>query len=100
MKELKPKFMPHTADWALLVESKQWNMRGDWHGFHSVVQEYKLCLDPSLHPALIVNMIKALDPYLRRNVVKEPRSTEFGRPAAPPWGPDSWIAATQWLPAT
>ena len=29
VKELKPKFMPHTADWALFVESEQWNMRGD-----------------------------------------------------------------------
>jgi len=37
VKELKPKFMPHTADWALFVESEQWNMQGDWPGFHSVV---------------------------------------------------------------
>ena len=77
MKELKPKFMPHTADWALFVVSEQWNMRGDWPGFHSGVQAYKLCLDSSLHPALMVNMIKALDPYLRRKVIKEPRPTSL-----------------------
>ena len=59
------------------MESEQCNMRGDWPGFHSVVQAYKLCLDPSLHPALMVNMIKALDPYLRRKVVKEPRPTSL-----------------------
>ena len=62
--------MPHTADWALFMESEQCNMRGDWPGFHSVVQACKLCLYPSIHPALMVNMIKALDPYLRRKVVK------------------------------
>ena len=44
VKELKPMFMPHTAYWALFVESEQWNVRGDWPGFHSVVQAYKLCL--------------------------------------------------------
>ena len=77
MKELKPKFMPHTADRALFVESELWNMRDDWPGFHSVVQAYKLCLDSSLHPALMVNMIKALYPYLRRNVNKEPRPTSL-----------------------
>ena len=61
--------MPHTADWALFVESELWNMRGDWPGFHSVVQAYKRCLDSSIHPALIVNMIKALYHYLRRKVI-------------------------------
>ena len=50
VKELKPKFMPLTADWALFVESEQWNMRGDWPGFHSVVQACELCLDPSINP--------------------------------------------------
>jgi len=63
--ELKPKFMPHSADWALSVEFEQWNVRGDRPRFHSVVPVYKLCLDSSLHPALVVSMIKALDPYLR-----------------------------------
>ena len=29
VKELKPKFMPDTADWALFVKSEQWNMRCD-----------------------------------------------------------------------
>ena len=61
VKELKPKFMPQTADCAVFVESEQWNMRGDWPDCHAVVQAYKLCLDSSLHPALMVNMIKALD---------------------------------------
>ena len=60
-------------------------MRGDWPGFHSVVQAYKLCLDPSLHPALMVNMIKALDTYLRRNVVKEPRPTSLDDAVARTW---------------
>ena len=59
--DLKPKFMLHNAYWSLFLESEQLNMRGEWHGFHSVVHAYKLCLDPSLHPALMVNVIKALD---------------------------------------
>ena len=77
--------MPHTADWALFVESKRWSMRGDWPGFHSVVQAYKLCLDSSLHPALMVNMIKALDHYLRRKVIKYPRATSLDAAIARMW---------------
>ena len=29
VKELRPKFMPHTADWTLFVIFEQWKMRGD-----------------------------------------------------------------------
>jgi len=76
LKELKSKFMP---------EFEQWNMQGDWPGYHSVVQAYKLCLDSSLHPALMVNVIKALDPYLRRKVIKEPRPTSFDAAVARTW---------------
>ena len=77
--------MPHTTDWALFVESEQWNVRGDWPGFHSVVQAYKLCLDSSLHPALMVNMIRALDPYMQRKVIKEPRPTSLDAAVALTW---------------
>ena len=50
-----------------------------------MVQAYKLCLDPSIYPALMVNMIKALDPYLRRTVVKEPRPTSIYDAVARTW---------------
>ena len=91
VKDLKPKFMPHTADLALFVDSEQWNMRGDWPGFHSVVQAFKLCHEPSLHPALMVNMIKALDSYLRRKVVKEPRPTSLDEEVVPP----QWVGISR-----
>ena len=77
--------MPHTADLALFVDSEQWNMRGDCPGFHSVVQAHKLCLDSSLHPALMVNMIEELDPYLRRKVTKEPMPTSLDAAVALTW---------------
>ena len=69
----------------MFVERKQWNMRGDRPGFHSVVPAYKLRLHPSLHPALMVNMIKALDPCLRRKVIKELRPTSLDAAVARTW---------------
>ena len=52
-----------------------------------VVPEYKLCLNSYLYPALMVNMIKELDPYLRRKVVKEPRPTSLDDAVARTWEP-------------
>ena len=65
--------MPHTADRPLLVESERWNMSGNWSGFHSVVQAFQLCRDPFFYSAIMIDMIKALDIYLRRKVIKDPR---------------------------
>ena len=53
--------------------------------FHSVKQAHKLCLDSSLHLALMVNMINALYHYLRRKVIKEPRSTSIEAAVARTW---------------
>jgi len=63
--ELKPMFMQHTGVWAPFLAFEQWSVQGDRPHFHTVVPVYKLCFDSSLHPALMVNMNNALDPYLR-----------------------------------
>jgi hypothetical protein len=63
---LKPKFLLHTADWSLYLETYHWQMNGDWPRFHAIVQTYRLFIDKEYHHALMLHMIKGLDPYLQR----------------------------------
>ena len=85
VKQLKPMFLLHTAEWSLFVKTQQWQMRGDWPRFHAIVQTYRMFLDASLQPALMVNMIKALDPYLQRKVVKPPMQTTLDEAVERTW---------------
>ena len=39
---LKPKFLLHTAEYQLLVDTHSWQMSGDWPRFHATIQIYKL----------------------------------------------------------
>ena len=74
---LKPKFLLHTADWSLYLETQHWQMGGDWPRFHAIVQTYRLFIPKDFHHALMLHMIKALDPYLQRKVIKEPRPKDL-----------------------
>ena len=38
-----------------------------------MINAYRQFVDNALEPALMLHMINGLDPYLRRNVAKEPR---------------------------
>ena len=71
MQTLKPKFLLHTAEYQLLVETHSWQMNGDWPRFHAIIQTYKLFISEYLHGTLLINMLKALDHYLQRKVIKE-----------------------------
>ena len=74
MQTLKPKFLLHTAEYQLLVETHSFQMNGGWPRFHAIVQTYKLFISEYFHGTLLINMLKALHPYLQRNVIKEPKS--------------------------
>ena len=85
VRELKPKFLQHTMDWSLVLETNQWKMEGDWPRFHSRVQKYRLFIDESFHPTLMLNLVKALDPYLQRKVLKDPKPTTLDEAIARAW---------------
>ena len=82
---LKPKFLMHTADWSLYLETQHWQMQGDWPRFHAIVQTYRLFIPKEFHPSLMLHMIKALDPYLQRKVIKEPRPKDLDEAIARTW---------------
>ena len=102
VQELRPKFLRHTMDWQLVVESEHWRMNGDWPRFHSIVQTYRMFTPSEFHITLMLNMIKALDPYLQRKVAKEPkprdldeaikRTWDAHRTAQPPVPPHAPVA--------
>ena len=54
MQALKPKLLLHTAEYQLLVETHSWQMNGDWHRFHAMIQTHKLfmCAHTSYAPAI------------------------------------------------
>ena len=37
MQALKPKFLRHTAEYQLLVETHSWQNNGDWPRFHAII---------------------------------------------------------------
>ena len=73
MQALKPKFLLHTAEYQLLVETHSWHMNGYWPRFDAIIQTYKLFISGHFNDTLLINMLKALDPYLQRKVIKEPK---------------------------
>ena len=83
MQALKPKFLLHTAEYQLLVETNSWQMSGICHRFHAIIHTYKLFISDYFHGTLIINMLKSMNPYLQRNVIKEPK-------------PDTLEEAIQW----
>ena len=52
MQALKQKFLLHTAEYQLLVETHSWHMNGDWPRFHAIIQTYKLFISEYFHGTL------------------------------------------------
>ena len=46
-------------------------MQGYWPRFHVIIQTYKLFISEYFHGMRIINMLKALDPYLQRKVIQD-----------------------------
>jgi hypothetical protein len=74
---LKPKFMLHTAEWSLYLECTHWKQEADWPSFHAKIQTYRLFLDRSLDPSLLILMTAALPDYLAKKVAKPPLPTSL-----------------------
>jgi hypothetical protein len=85
VQKLKPKFLLHTADWSLYLETYHWQMNGDWPRFHAIVQTYRLFIPKDMHYTLMVHMIKGLDEYLQRKVMKEPRHVDPDKAIGRTW---------------
>ena len=82
---MKPKFFLHTAEFQLLVETQSWQMDGDYPQFHATIQTYKLFISGYFHGTLLIKMLKALDPYLQRKVIKKPRFAALEETIEPTW---------------
>ena len=85
MQELKPNVLLHTAEYQLLVETHNWKMIGDWLGFHAIIQTYKLFISEYFHDTLLINMLKALYPYLQRKAINEPKPATLEEATARAW---------------
>ena len=74
MQSLNPRFLLHTVEYQLLVETHSLQMNGDWPRFNAIIQTYMLFISEYFHGTFLINMLKALKPYLQRKVIKEPKS--------------------------
>ena len=73
MQALKPKFLLHTAEYQLLVETHSWKMTGDCPRFHAIIQTSKLFISEDFHGTIVINILKARNHYFQRKVIKEPK---------------------------
>ena len=70
---LNPKVLLHTAEYLLLVVTHSCQMNGDWR-FHTIIQTDKFFISEYFHGTLLINMLEALDSYLQRKVITEPKA--------------------------
>ena len=77
MRALNPKFLLHTAEYQLPVETHSWYMNGYYPRFDAIIQTYKLFISEYFHGTLLINMLKSMDPYLQQKVIKKPKQLRW-----------------------
>ncbi|MGV0952579.1 MAG: hypothetical protein ACOYB3_18135, partial [Azonexus sp.] len=82
---LRSKLLRHTADWQLIAETGKWRMNGDWPRLHSIVQTYRMFTPKEAEYTLMLNLIAALDPYIQRKVIKDPKPNTLDEVIARTW---------------